>query len=379
MGEALLAAGLVRRLRARFPDSRIVVSTATPTGQDIAREKLAASADAIFYAPFDFPWAVRATMRAVKPGLLIVLETEIWPNLFREAKRHGAGLLMVNGRISDKSATRYTRWRRLFRPVLEECDWILAQSRLDAERFVAAGAPQQSVRVGGNLKYDFEPGAAELPAPLAELIEALAPETVLLAGSTREEEEAPVVEAFRRIAGKRPRSLLVVAPRHPPRFDEVYEELERAGLPVLRRSQLPDQASLPAILLLDSLGELSSLYARADAVFMGGSLNGWGGHNPLEPALHGKPVVGGSPYAELPRDCRATSGGRSAGGDRGAGGVWRRPGRICWTSRSGRGRSASGLKRWPRPSAGRPSARRRRRLSCCASRRPSSRLGFGAA
>ena len=181
--------------------------------------------------------------------------------------------------------------------MLEECDWILAQSKLDAERFVAAGAPEDAVRVGGNLKYDFEPGAAELPGPVAELLEKLAPETVLVAGSTREQEEVPVAETFRRIAEKRPRSLLVVAPRHPPRFDEAFEELRKAGLPVLRRSQLPGEVSLPAILLLDSLGELSSLYARADAVFVGGSLNGWGGHNVLEPALYGKPVVVG-PYMQ---------------------------------------------------------------------------------
>ena len=293
VGEAQLAAPLVRRLRERFPDRSIVVSTSTPTGQDIAREKLSRWADPIFYTPFDFPWAVRATLRAVKPALLIVLETEIWPNLFREAKRHGAGLLLANGRISDKSAPRYMKLRRLFAPVLAECDWILAQSQLDAERFVATGAPAEAVQVGGNLKYDFEPGSAELPGPVAELLERLRPEVVLAAGSTREDEEALVAEAFRRIVESRPRSLLVVAPRHPPRFDEAYEALRASGLPVLRRSQLPAEGSLPAILLLDSLGELPSLYARATAVFVGGSLNGWGGHNVLEPALYGKPVVVG--------------------------------------------------------------------------------------
>lgn len=299
VGEALLAVSLVRRLRERFPERSIVVSTATPTGQEMAREKLSRWADAIFYAPFDFPWAVRATMRAVQPGLLIVLETEIWPNLFREAKRHGAGLLLANGRISDKSAPRYVRLRRLFAPVLAECDRILAQSELDSQRFAAAGAPAGAVEVGGNLKYDFEPGSAELPAPVAALFERLSPAPVLVAGSTREDEEVPLAEAFRRIAEKSPRALLAVAPRHPPRFGEAYEALRAAGLPVLRRSELTadTQAALPCILLLDSLGELSSLYARATAVFVGGSLNGWGGHNVLEPALYGKPVVVG-PYMQ---------------------------------------------------------------------------------
>ena len=293
VGEALLALSLLRALRERFPDRPLVVSTSTPTGQAVAEEKLSKWVDRVFYAPFDFPWAVRATMRAVRPALVIVLETEVWPNLYREAKLHGAGLLLVNGRISDKSAPRYLALRRLFEPVLANCDSILAQSEQDAERFAAAGAAADAVSVGGNLKYDFEPGAAELPAPVAALLDSLQPQPVLVAGSTREGEEAAAAEAFLQIAESHPRALLVAAPRHPPRFDEAFEALGTAGLPVLRRSQLAGDPSLPAILLLDSLGELSSLYARATAVFMGGSLNGWGGHNVLEPALYGKPVVVG--------------------------------------------------------------------------------------
>ncbi len=288
-----MAVSLVRRLRERFPERPLVVSTSTPTGQAVAEQKLSEWADGVFYAPFDFPWAVRATMRAVRPSLLLVLETEIWPNLFREAKRHGAGLAIVNGRISDRSAPRYRRLRRLFSPALAECDAILAQSQRDIERFVAAGAPPESVLVGGNLKYDFEPGSHELPPPVAVLLEQLDPELVLVAGSTREREEAPVAAAFRDLARQRPRSLLVVAPRHPPRFDEAFRALESAGLPVLRRSAPGEKPALPAILLLDSLGELASLYARADAVFVGGSLNGWGGHNVLEPALYGRAAVVG--------------------------------------------------------------------------------------
>jgi tetraacyldisaccharide 4'-kinase len=293
VGEALLAVPLVRALRERFPEKRIVVSTGTPTGQDMARERLAPFCDAIFYVPFDFPWAVRATMRAVKPGLLLVLETEIWPNLYREAKRHGASLLLANARISDKSAPRYQRLRRLFAPVLAKCDAILAQSALDAQRFIAAGAPADSVRVAGNVKYDFQPGSSALPAQVADLLDRLRPEPILVAASTREGEEALVVAAFQTIAEKRPKALLIVAPRHPRRFDEAYETLRASGLPVVRRSALGAGPELPAILLLDSLGELSSVYPTAAAVFVGGSLNGWGGHNVLEPALCGRPAVVG--------------------------------------------------------------------------------------
>ena len=294
VGEALTCAQLLPALRRRFPDTPILVSTGTPSGQRQAVERLSRWADGFFYAPHDFPWAVERTLRAIQPRLLIVMETEIWPNLFQRTKASGAGVLLVNGRISDRSAPRYRRLRSFFAPALEACDQILTQSQMDAERFIAAGAPAEAVSVGGNLKYDFDAAAAEAPAAVRELLAALAPEAVLLAGSTREDEEAPVAQAFRQVIARRPRSLLLVAPRHPQRFDEAARALADAGLTVLRRSALPTAApALPAALLIDSLGELASLYPLADAVFVGGSLNGWGGHNALEPALAGKPVVVG--------------------------------------------------------------------------------------
>lgn len=295
VGEALLCAQLLPALRRQFPDQKILVSTGTPTGQQQAVERLSRWADGFFYAPHDFPWAVAKTLRAIRPRLLIVMETEIWPNLFRQAKACGAGVLLVNGRISDRSAPRYQRLRGFFGPALEACDEILAQSELDAERVRAAGAPADSVSVGGNLKYDFDAKDAQTPAAVRDLLAALAPDAVILAGSTREDEEAPVARAFLEVVARHPRSLLVVAPRHPQRFDEAAEALAGAGLAVVRRSSLPlsEIPALPAALLVDSLGELASLYPLADAVFVGGSLNGWGGHNALEPALAGKPVVVG--------------------------------------------------------------------------------------
>ena len=176
VGEALSTRRLVEKLRERFPSEKIYVSTSTPTGQELAREKLCGLADGFFYVPADFAWAVRRALRALKPRLVVVLETEIWPNLYREVKRAGAGLLLVNGRISDQSLPSYRRFRRLFEAVLRFPDAILAQSEQDAERFVGIGAPRESVSTNGNLKYDFDPAETDLPSEVAVFLEALAPE-----------------------------------------------------------------------------------------------------------------------------------------------------------------------------------------------------------
>jgi len=297
VGEALSCAPLAAKLREAFPKTPIVVSTATPTGQRMAQEKLSGLVDGVFYAPVDLPWAVRRVCSTLRPRLLVVMETEIWPNLFREAKKSGAGVLVVNGRISDLAAPRYRRLRFFFSGVLEHADRILAQSPLDRERWIAAGAAPDRVSVGGNLKYDFEPGSGELPREAAALLAKIAPAPLIVAGSTREDEEAPVLRAFLELACKRPRALLALAPRHPQRFDEVAQLLKEAGVAFVRRSELAGQAPqefrLPGVLLLDTLGELSACYRRADVVCVGGSLKGWGGHNVLEPAVWSRPIVVG--------------------------------------------------------------------------------------
>ncbi len=297
VGEVLSCARLVEDLRRRFPSAPIFVSTTTASGQQMAIDKLSGKSDGIFYAPLDLAFIVRRVLRHLKPRLVIVAETEIWPNLFRETKRTGAALLLINGRISDQSQASYRRWRFFFRQVLRLPDRILCQSAVDRDRFIAAGAPEQAVTVNGNLKYDFEPGAAELPPVVADLLTRIQPEPLIVAGSTREDEEQPVLEAFRVIAKTKPRALLVIAPRHPQRFEEVAALLAASGVPFRRRSELKREdladLPLPGILLLDSLGELASLYRAANVVFVGGSLNGWGGHNVLEPALYGRPVIVG--------------------------------------------------------------------------------------
>ena len=297
VGELLSCVPLVKQLRITFPESPIFVSTTTAAGQQMAEERLANLADGVFYAPLDLPFAVRRVLKTIRPKVVIVSETEIWPNLFRLSKRFGAGLLLVNGRISDRALPRYLRFEWFFSKVLRYPDLVLAQSEQDATRFIAAGSPAEKVQVGGNIKYDFEPAAGELPADLAEFFEQVRPRPVIIAGSTRENEEQPLIEAFREVSQHHPRALMVVAPRHPRRFEEAASVLAQSGLPFARRSQLGQEGQAPpsslALLLLDSLGELSSLYRYADVVFVGGSLNGWGGHNVIEPAHYARPVVVG--------------------------------------------------------------------------------------
>ncbi len=297
VGEVLSCQELIKALRKGFPRSPIFVSTTTVTGQRLAQEKLAPLVNGIFYAPLDFSFAVRRVLATLRPRLVIIAETEIWPNLFRQVKRFGASLLLVNGRISDRALPRYRLTRFFFSGVLAHADVILAQSDFDRKRLIQIGAPENRTQAGGNLKYDFEPSDTRLQKALRDFLSRLKPETVIVAGSTREGEEEPVIKAFRAAVERRQRSLLVLAPRHPERFVEVAGILSRTGLPCVLRSQLSaaekKNFSLPGVLLLDTLGELASLYPLADVVFVGGSLNGWGGHNVLEPALAGKPVVVG--------------------------------------------------------------------------------------
>ncbi len=299
VGEVLSCQELVAALRTRFPAVKILVSTTTATGQKMAREKFSGLVDGVFYAPLEWPFAVRRTLRHVRPRLLVVAETEIWPNLFHEAKRFGAGLLLVNARMSDRSAPRYRRFRFFLRHVLALPDAILAQSPLDRQRLLDAGAPAERVHVGGNLKFDVGAAHTKAPAEIAALLERLKPRAVILAGSTREKEESYVLDAFRQISEKHDDCLLILAPRHPERFDAVSELLAASRVSFVRRSQLghADAARQPRVLLLDSLGELASLYRLSDVVFIGGSLVNWGGHNLLEPAFASRPIVVG-PYMQ---------------------------------------------------------------------------------
>jgi len=303
VGEALSAVELIRRVRARWPQTGIYVSTTTLAGRATAEQQLSGLADAIFFAPLDYRSAVRAALRRLRPSAVVILETEIWPNLYREAKRAGASLLVVNGRISDRALPRYQALRGFFRHVLRQPDAIFVQSEEDAKRYVAAGAPPDRVHAAGNLKYDFTPPPAGAAPDLARFLDSLPPGPIWIAASTMPpqhaadpDEDDAVIGAFAALQPQFPDLLLLLAPRRPERFETAAEKLRRAGIRFTRRTSLEPLAR-PAVLLLDSIGELAALFERASVVFMGGTLACRGGHNILEPAYFARPVIAG-PHME---------------------------------------------------------------------------------
>lgn len=293
VGEVLAARALVGPLKERFPDRRIYVSTTTATGNAVARQSVAA-ADGLLFAPFDWPGPVRRALSAVDPALLVLVETEIWPNLIHEARRRGTRVALVNGRISPRSYPRYRRIRRWLKPVLAEVDVFLMQGEAHARRVRDMGAPAERVKVTGNLKFDSlgEPRVAE---PLARLIGVGGP--LWVAGSTAPGEEERVLRALQLVRARVPQVRLLLAPRHPERFAEVIERVRASGLRVARRTALPRPWADEDVLVLDTLGELAQVYSLASVVFVGGSLVPAGGHNVLEAAVAGKAVIVG-PHME---------------------------------------------------------------------------------
>jgi 3-deoxy-D-manno-octulosonic-acid transferase len=304
VGEVLAVISLLKRLRREFPRTNLFVSASTVAGRALAREKLAGLAEGVFYAPVDYVWAVRRVLRTLQPSVVLIAETEIWPNLFREVKRTGAGLVIVNGRISDRALPRYRRLRWFFRAILPQADCILSQTDAMGERFIGLGAPSERVRTGGNLKHDFEPQPTPPDSPVAAFLRQLRPDYVWIAASTMPgafagdiEEDEVVIAAFQQLAGRYPGLLLILAPRKPEQFDVAARKLETAGIRYARRSSLGVPEGTPSVLLLDSIGELGGLFHAADVVFLGGTLAERGGHNVLEPAFFAKPVIIG-PHME---------------------------------------------------------------------------------
>jgi 3-deoxy-D-manno-octulosonic-acid transferase len=315
VGEALSSVTLARRLKEAYPNRPLIVSTTTITGQMLARERLP-FADAILYFPLDWAFCVRRALRAAQPAIVVVLETEIWPNFLREAGRREIPVVFVSGRISDRSFARYQRYlgrvgfflRPFLRNALANARAFLMQSENDAQRIRALGAPADRVHVSGNLKYDQELPA---PTPLANWLEAEARRRgrspIIVAGSVVATEEPLALIAFGVLQGEFPRALLVLAPRKPECFEAAAEFIHESQRKFIRRSQLaiPVAAQGSAgggeisitdditVLLIDSIGELASLYRLADGVFVGGSLVPSGGHNILEPAAFGKIAVFG--------------------------------------------------------------------------------------
>jgi 3-deoxy-D-manno-octulosonic-acid transferase len=316
VGEVLAGVSLARRLKEQYPERQLIVSTTTTTGQALARERMP-FADAVIYFPFDWTFSVRCVLDAAKPAIVVILETEIWPNFLRETKRRGIPVIFVSGRISDKSFARYRKFLGVFgfylrpfmRSVLKQPAAFLMQTEKDAQRIRELGAPPQLVKVSGNLKYDQElPAATPLAAWLEEELRQRGRWPVIVAGSVVATEEPLALIAFGVVQGDFPKALLVLAPRKPERFAAAAEFIEESHRKYVRRSELgvPGPGISPngtgkgigdeaSVLLLDSIGELASLYPLADGVFVGGSLVESGGHNILEPAAFGKvPVFGPS-------------------------------------------------------------------------------------
>ena len=301
VGEVLAVGKLAEGLAARHPERRLLVSTTTVTGQKLARERF--GEENVFFFPLDLSFSVGNYVRALRPALVVLAETEFWPNFLRVAHSEGARIAVVNARVSDRSFPRYRRLRFVWRRVLRRIEVFLAQSEMDAKRLVEIGAPVERVRVAGNLKFDI---AAPASKPVVEMLRTAfarsGVDQVLVAGSTVEGEEALLLDAFRSLLKSHPRTTLVLAPRHPERFESVAGFLLGSGLGFIRRSRMTGQESCAgAVILLDTIGELAALYALASVAFVGGSLVPRGGHNILEPAQHGVPIVTG-PHTENFRD-----------------------------------------------------------------------------
>ncbi|HKH99475.1 MAG TPA: 3-deoxy-D-manno-octulosonic acid transferase [Candidatus Sulfotelmatobacter sp.] len=293
VGEVLAVSGLVEEMRQQFPRHRVVVSTTTDTGQALARKRF--GEENVFYFPMDFAFAIRPYLRALRPEMVVLAETEFWPNFLRLAHASGARIAVVNGRISDRSWPNYQRFRWALRRVLAEVDLFLAQTQEDGARLQSIGAAAARVRVTGNLKFD---GSLPGPPPIVEsLRRALTAEgagPVLVCGSTVEDEEPPLLKAFENVRVGHPRAVMILAPRRPERFDEVAILVQQLGIPSWRRSRWQGETLAGGVLLVDSIGELAAFYALADVAFVGGSLVPRGGHNIIEPAQHGVAIVVGN-------------------------------------------------------------------------------------
>jgi 3-deoxy-D-manno-octulosonic-acid transferase len=297
LGEMSAAAPLVRALRSRYPETPVVLTSATPTGRARARSLFGDTVD-VRFLPYDTPGAVARFLDRVRPRLAIIMETELWPNLFNECERRGVPLVLASARLSAKSVLRYRRLGRLFRGIFSASSLIAAQTALDAERFIAIGARSARTHVMGNIKFDMQLSAGVIDQGRELRASFGSARPTWIAGSTHAGEEEQVLAAHAELRGS---TLLILVPRHPDRFRAVADLLSSRGVRFTRRSSgvLPDAAT--QVILVDSVGELAAFYASADVAFVGGSLVPIGGHNLLEPAALGLPVLTG-PYQSNGQD-----------------------------------------------------------------------------
>lgn len=291
VGETIAAEPLIRRLQQQFPQRDIVVSTMTPTGSERVR---ALFGDSVFhvYAPYDTPWCVKAFLKKIRPTLLIIMETELWPNTLYYLRRSGAPAVLVNARLSAKSAIGYQNISGLSRPMLQNLSAIIAQTEADANRFQTLGVTAENIFVSGSIKFDVN-----ISASLRESAHAMKRQWLQrltwIAASTHAGEDEVIVAAHSQLLKKFPGLLLLLVPRHPERFDVVARMVEQQGLSSCRRSSGEVANADTQVIIGDTMGELLLLYGVADVAFVGGSMINRGGHNMLEPAAWGCPVVTG--------------------------------------------------------------------------------------
>ena len=293
VGEVLAVAGLIARIRQAFPQHRIVVSSTTDTGHALAQKRF--GAENAFYFPLDFPFAIRPYLRALRPEVVVLAETEFWPNLMRLAHASGARIAVVNARISDRSWPNYRRFTWALQKILRHVDLFLAQTQQDSDRLQSIGADPTRIRVTGNLKFDVSlPSPPPILEPLHQSLAAEGAGPVLVCGSTVEDEERLLLKAFENILVKHSKALMILAPRHPERFQTVAGIIQQMDIPFHLRSRWSREPLAGSAFLLDTIGELAALYGLADLAFVGGSLVPRGGHNIIEPAQHGVAVVTGN-------------------------------------------------------------------------------------
>ena len=292
VGEVLAVSGLVTEL-SRFPEHQVFISTTTDTGQKLARKRF--GEENVFYFPLDFAFAIRPYLQALRPQLIVIAETEFWPNFLRLAKEAGARIAVVNARISDRSFPGYRRLRRWLTRVLANVDLFVAQTDEDRRRLLEIGVAAQRVEVTGNLKFDVSPPA---PPPIVGCLRNAFQEAgaspVLVCGSTVDGEEPLLLRAFENVLASHPRALMILAPRHPERFVEVAALLSKLGVRFWKRSLWSGEPIAGGVFLVDTIGELAVLYSLGTLAFVGGSLVPRGGHNIIEPAHYGVPIIVGT-------------------------------------------------------------------------------------
>ncbi|WP_252107745.1 MULTISPECIES: lipid IV(A) 3-deoxy-D-manno-octulosonic acid transferase [unclassified Halomonas] len=297
VGEVRAAKALIEALLARYPHHSLLITTMTATGAGQAQALIDAQTDALKprlahrFLPLDFPGAARRFVARVAPAMALMFETELWPNLLHACARRGVPVAVVNGRLSERAFSRYARIRPLMAGALNNVDWLAAKSAADARRFQALGAPKRA-SVVGSLKFDVAVSESR-PEDSKRSLFGESERPVWVAGSTRDGEETLVLSAHRAVRQRFSRALLILVPRHPQRFEEVAELCQREGWMTARRSENAAISDDVEVYLGDTLGELATLYAAGDAAFVGGSLVELGGHNVLEPAALGRPVLCG--------------------------------------------------------------------------------------